>query len=59
MTYRIGDGRIDRRPERFSPARDLPSASSEIAAHMLGMIATFALIIALTYAAIGLWRVLS
>ena len=59
MSVRSEDERIDRRPIRFSSVRDVPSAQSEIAAFMLGIIATFAFIIELTYAVIGLWRVFS
>ena len=56
MSYRLGAVRIDRMSVHFAPAPGLPSAAGEIAAYMLGTIATFAFIIALTYAAIGLWR---
>ncbi|MEH2513842.1 hypothetical protein V1291_005196 [Nitrobacteraceae bacterium AZCC 1564] len=59
MSHPFADERIARRPVQFSPVDDLPSEQSEIAAYMLGMLATSALIIGLTYAAIGLGRVLS
>ena len=59
MSVHFEDERIDRRPIRFSSVRDVSSAQSEIAAYMLGIVATFAFIIELTYAAIGLWRMFS
>ncbi len=58
MSNRLAN-RIDRRPVHFTPAADLPSPQEEMAAFMLGMIAVFASVIGLTYAAIGLWRLLS
>jgi hypothetical protein len=59
MSDRLKAGRNDRRRAQFDPESSLPSSRDEIAAHMLGMIATGMLIIGLTYVAIGLWRALS
>lgn len=51
--------RNDRGRVHFTPAADLPSPQEEMAAFMLGVIAMFASVIGMTYAAIELWRLLS
>lgn len=58
MSNRLQAGRVDRRPVRFNQVPGLPSQRDEMAAYMLGIIATFAVIIGMTYAAIGVWRML-
>jgi hypothetical protein len=58
MSNRLKARRMDRMPTRAGPASTELSSRRGIAAHMLGIVASFVLVIGLTYAAIGLRRML-
>ncbi len=58
MSNHLKARRMDRMPTHVGPASTELSSRGDIAAYMLGIVASFVLVIGLTYAAIGLRRML-